>query len=64
MPDGTSVISAGGDQIRIWNIADSKLTGEIAGSDAESASSPLLMRRSLLALQMAPFGISSWAIAP
>ena len=30
-PDGKSVISAGGSRIRVWNVEDSKLVGEMAG---------------------------------
>ena len=30
-PDGKSVISAGGSRIRIWNVQDSKLVGEMTG---------------------------------
>jgi WD40 repeat protein len=31
MPDGNKVISAGGGKVRVWNIEDSKLSGEMAG---------------------------------
>ena len=31
MPDGNKVISAGGGKVRVWNIEDSKLIGEMAG---------------------------------
>lgn len=31
MPDGKSALSAGGSRIRIWNVEDSKLLGEITG---------------------------------
>ncbi len=30
-PDGKSVISAGGSRIRVWNVLDSKLVGEMTG---------------------------------
>jgi WD40 repeat protein len=32
-PDGTTVLSGGGNRVRVWNVEDSKLVGEMGGFD-------------------------------